>query len=73
MTHADIQPCNLQGELHKPLLRHTLQAARANVFLEPAAAALALDAHSNLVDMTRTEPMSKKKTKNCCAFQGQFK
>lgn len=60
MSHADMQPCSLQGELHTPLLRHTLQAARANVFLVPAAAALALDAHSNLVDMTPTEPMSKK-------------
>lgn len=62
MAHADMQPCDLQGELRTHLLRLTPQAARADVFLEPpAAAALAPDAHSNLVDKTRTEPMSRKK------------
>lgn len=60
MTQADMQPCILRGELHTPLLGDALQTASANAFLEPAAAALALKAHSNLVDMTRTEPMSKK-------------
>lgn len=54
MSQADMQLCSLRGELHKPLPGHTLHA-RANVPVEPAAAALV--AHSSLVDMTPTEPI----------------
>lgn len=57
MSQADMQLCSLHGELHTPLPRHTLHA-RANVPVEPAAAAFALVAHSSLVDMTRTEAIS---------------
>lgn len=61
MSQADMQLCSLRGELHKPLLTHTLHTARANdlvVEAARAAAAFTLVAHSSLGDMTRTEPIS---------------